>query len=141
MSGKAPVKLMLMNRRAAILVLSSPFTSLGQPKRKERDATKVEVIQLRCARDEGKITLDGEVRNTGTRRLTKLILLFSLLDADRKTISRRRGSIDEALLEPGDTSGLHFYIPDHARAVEIFIEAEHRGLEMDVVKPGPYPID
>jgi hypothetical protein len=130
-----------MNRRAWILVLAVPLLALGQPKRKERDTSRVEVIQLRCARDEGKITLDGEVRNTGTRRLTKLILIFSLLDADRKTISRRRGSIDEALLDPGETSAFHFYIPDHARAVEISIEAEHRGLEMDVVKPGPYPID
>ncbi len=130
-----------MKRRAVLLVLVAPFSSPGQPKRKERDVTRVEVTQLRCARDEGKITLDGEVRNTGTRRLTKLILIFSLLDADRKTISRRRGPIDDALLDPGDTSSFHFYIPDHARAVEISIEAEHRGLEMDVVKPGPYPID
>jgi hypothetical protein len=130
-----------MNRRVVLLALVAPFSSSGQPKRKERDVTRVEVIQFRSEREKGQITLDGEVRNTGTRRLTKLILVFDLLDADRKTISRRRGTIDEAVLDPGDTSAFHFYIPDHARAVEISIEAEHRGMAMDVVKPGPHPID
>ena len=130
-----------MNRRVALLVLVAPFSSLGQPKRRERDITRLEVIQVRCARDQGRITLDGEVRNTGTRPLNKLVLVFDLLDADRKTISRRRGPVDEAVLNPGDTSAFHFYLPDHARAVEIGIGVEHRGLEMDIIKPGPYPID
>jgi hypothetical protein len=141
MTRGAPVTLMLMNRRAAVVVVAAPLLVFAQPNRKEREANKLEVTQMRCARDQGKITLDGEVRNVGARRLAKLVLVFSLLDADRKTISRRRGAADEAWLDPGETSAFHFYIPDHARAVEILIEAEQRGMEMDVAKPGPYPID
>ncbi|MFB3777773.1 MAG: FxLYD domain-containing protein [Bryobacteraceae bacterium] len=130
-----------MKRRAVLLVLVAPFSSPCQTKRRERDATRLEVVQLRAAREQGRITLDGEVRNTGTRRLNKPVLIFDLLDADRKTISRRRGPVDEAMLDPGDASSFHFYIPEHVRAVEISVAAEHRGMEIDVVRPGPYPID
>ena len=68
-------------------------------------------------------------------------MLFDLLDADRKTISRRRGPVDQEILGPGEESEFHFYVPDHARAVEVQVAAEQRGMEIDVEKAGPYPID
>ncbi|RPI08763.1 MAG: hypothetical protein EHM65_09935 [Acidobacteriales bacterium] len=130
-----------MNRRRAALLLIAPFSSLAQQQRKQ-PGLLVEVVEARSERTQGKIVLDGVIRNVGTRSLSKLILLFDLLDADRKTISRRRGSIDQARFEPGDESEFHFFVADHARAVECSIHAEHAGgNEVDVLKPGPYPIN
>lgn len=130
-----------MKRCAALLLLIASFSSWGQRPRKQQNVTRLEVVELKSARDGGRITLDGEVRNTGTRPLTRVILVFDLLDADRKTISSRRGPIDEAVLDPGDSSAFHFYVPDQARAVEIRVGAQQRGLEIDVAKPGPFPIE
>ncbi len=123
-----------------LLLLFAPFLTQGQQRRKEPSVLRLEVVEIKAARDAGRITLDGEVRNTGTRTLTKVVLIFELLDADRKTISRRRGPIDEAVLDAGDTSAFHFYVPDQPRAVEVRVAAEQRGLEMEVAKPGPFPI-
>jgi len=130
-----------MKRRVLLLLLFASFSSQAQQQRKQPSALRLEVVELRAAREAGRITLDGEVRNSGTRPLTKVTLLFDLLDADRKTISRRRGPIEEAVLEPGDSSEFHFYVPDQARAVEVLVGAEQRGLETEVVKPGPFAIE
>jgi hypothetical protein len=130
-----------MKLGATVLLLFASFSSQGQPQRKQPEAFRLEVVEMKAARAHGQITLDGEVRNTGTRALTRLVLVFDLLDADRKPISRRRGPIEEAVLDPGDSSIFHFYVPDHARAVEVRVAAEHRGLEMNVVKPGPFLIE
>jgi hypothetical protein len=129
-----------MKRRHAILLLIALWPGLAQQKRKQ-SANKVEVVEAKMQRSEGKITLDGLVRNVGTRPLSKLVLIFELLDADRKTISRRSGPIDEKLLPPGEEATFEFFIPDHARAVEIMVHGEQSGLEIDVVQPGPYSID
>ncbi len=129
-----------MKRRAALLLLFASFSSRGAQRRKEPGLLRLEVAELKAGRDKGRITLDGEVRNTGTRPLTKVVLIFELLDADLNTISRRRGPIDEAVLEAGDASAFHFYVPDQPRAVEVRVAAEQRGMEMEVAKPGPFPI-
>jgi hypothetical protein len=136
-----PAKLILMKRCAALLLLFASFSSQGQRERKQPNVVRLEVVELRAARDAGRITLDGEVRNTGTRELTRLVLMFDLLDADRKTISRRRGALEEAVLDPGDSSTFHFYVPDQARAVEVRVAAEQRGMEIEVAKPGPFAIE
>ncbi|HSW51216.1 MAG TPA: FxLYD domain-containing protein [Bryobacteraceae bacterium] len=130
-----------MKRRRLLVLLSAPFSFFGQQRRKPQPATQIEVRELKVARAERRITLDGVIRNSGTRSLTKLLLLFDLLDADGKTISRRRGTVEEAVLEAGNESRFQFYVADHARAVEVSVAAEQRGQEIDVAKPGPYLIE
>ena len=130
-----------MNRRSVLALLSAPFSSFGQQRRKQEAASRIEVRELKAGRAEGRITLDGVIRNTGARALTKLVLLFDLQDADRKTISRRRGAVEEPVLEPGDEYSFNFYVADHARAVEVTVAAEARGLEINVAKAGPYLIE
>jgi hypothetical protein len=114
---------------------------LAADRKPKQPAVRMEVVEAKAERSQGKIMLDGLVRNVGTRPLQKLILIFELLDADRKTISRRSGPIDEKLLSPGEEASFQFFIPDHARAVEFNVRGEHAGLEITVVQPGPYPID
>ena len=130
-----------MKRRWLLALLSASFSSFGQRRRKPQNVNRIEVRELKAERAKGQITLDGVIRNTGTRPLTKVVLLFDLQDADRKTISRRRGAVEEPVLAPGDDWSFHFYVADHARAVEVSVAAEQRGMEMDVAKPGPFPID
>jgi len=130
-----------MKRRWLLALLSASFSSFGQQRRKPQNINRIEVTELKAERAKGQITLDGVIRNTGTRPLTKVVLLFDLQDADGKTISRRRGAVEEPVLTPGDESSFQFYVADHVRAVEVSVAAEHRGQEIDVAKPGPYLID
>jgi hypothetical protein len=124
-----------------LLLLVASFSSQGQQQRKQRNAFRLDVVEMKAVRAEGRITLDGEIRNSGTRPLTKVVLSFDFLDADRKTISRRRGPTEGAVLEPGDSSAFHFYVPDHARAVEVRVAAEHRDSELEVANSGPFPLE
>ncbi len=130
-----------MKRRWLVALLSASFSSFGQQRRKQQAETQIEVREIKAARAEHRITIDGAIRNTGTRPLVKLLLLFDLLDADRRTISRRRGTIEEAVLEPGEASSFQFYVADQARAVEVSVAAEHRGAQIEVTRPGPYVIE
>ena len=130
-----------MKRRIVLLLLMASFWSLGQQKRKQESANRIEVLELKAQRDRGQITLDGAIKNTGTRPLSKVVLMFDLLDADRKTLSSRRGPVDQTVLEPGEEWPFNFYVSDHARAIEVRVAAEQRELVLDVAKPGPYPID
>lgn len=93
---------------------------------------------MKIQRDGGRITIDGTVRNTGTVPLSRLTLSFDLLDDGGKTISRRRGPVEEEVLEPGAESVFGFLVPDEARAVSVRVSAEQRERFVAVVKPGPY---
>ena len=130
-----------MKRRWILALLSASFSSLGQQRRKQENVSRIEVRELKAGRAEGRITIDGVIRNTGVRPLTKLVLLFDLQDAERKTISRRRGAVEEPVLDQGDEYSFNFYVADHARAVEVSVAAEARGLEINVAKAGPYLIE
>ncbi len=130
-----------MKRRVLWLLLIASFSFSAQQKRKQESAIRIEVVEIKAAREAGKITLDGQIRNSGTRALDRLVLLFDLLDADLKTISRRRGPVELKVFGPGDEYTFNFYVPDHARAVEVRVAAEHRGQEMDVIKAGPYALE
>lgn len=130
-----------MKRRWLLALLSASFSSFGQQRRKQQADTQIEVRELKAARAERRITIDGVILNSGTRPLVKLLLLFDLVDADGKTISRRRGTIEEAVLGPGEESRFHFYVADHVRALEVNVAAEHRSAGIDVAKPGPYLIE
>jgi hypothetical protein len=128
-----------MKRRSLLALMLAPFSSRAQLRRKQPEqVARIEVVSLKLQRDGGKITIDGAIRNTGTVPLAKLLLLFDLLDADEKTISRRRGPIEETVLEPEAESSFGFFVPDHARAVSVRLEAEQRERHVEVVKPGPY---
>ncbi len=128
-----------MKRRTLLGLAVASFSSRAQLRRKQPEpVSRIEVISIQVQRDAGKITIDGTIRNTGTVPLSRLTLSFDLLDADGKPISRRRGTIDEEVLEPGAESSLGFFVPDHARAVSVRLSAEQRERRVEVVKPGPY---
>jgi hypothetical protein len=131
-----------MQRRAVLLLLLACLATAALQKRKQQDQMRIEVVEAKAERAEGKITLDGQVKNTGQKVIHNLILFFDLLDSEQRAVSRRKGSIDEEVLEPGQEAAFHFYVSDHARAVEFRMAAESpRTGELDVVKPGPFPIE
>jgi hypothetical protein len=130
-----------MKRRVLLASLIASFSSLGQTRRKETGKACIEVVSLKLERAGKQITIDGTIRNTGARPLGKLVLAFELLDADEKTISRRRGPIEEDALGLGAESSFGFFVEDQARAVSVRVQAEFREMHIDVVKAGPYYIE
>ena len=124
------------------LLLVAAFSLLGQPQAKQPPQNRVEITELSSNRSQGKINVDGRVKNTGLRPLAKLVIQVDLLDTDRKVISTRHGPVEEEMLQPDQECEFHFYVPDQPRAALVRLGAESAKYDyVELVKRGPYPIE
>jgi hypothetical protein len=133
-------------RIACILILLTPLLapSAGDKKKDKREPEAVEVVEIKAVRpvEERTITIDGRIRNAGQKPIERLTLVFDILGPDGEVVSRQRGAIDEAVLDPGQESEFHWQMRDHAPAVDIRVGAvNHDDVLVEVRKPGPYTIE
>lgn len=129
-------------RYALVLLLACGLIAAPQDQGKREGAPRVEILELSAARAENRLTVDGRVRNAWDRPLSKIVLIVELLDSDRKLIGQRRGALEEDLLEPGQETTFHFYVPLQPRSIQVRLAAEAaRVTYVQVINPGPYPIE
>lgn len=132
----------MMKRLAVPLLVLGCLAPAALQERKQQSRNQIEVMEAKAERQERRIMLDGRVKNTGQRVLCRLVLLFDLIDSEGRVISRRKGPIEEDVLEPGEEASLQFYIPDQARAVQFRMGAEfEKATRLEVIKPGPFLIE
>ena len=109
------------------------------PKRKPPD---VEVLEVKCQRNEGRVTVDGTVRNSGRKAIANLNLLFDFLTTDDQVVTTRRHGYKDEVLEPGQELGFQLYFADPVRAVTFSMRAESKdGRELRLGNAGPFPIE
>lgn len=129
-------------RYALVLLLAWGLAAAPQEQGKREGAPRLEILELSAARAENRLTVDGRVRNVWDRPLSKIVLIVELLDSDRKLIGQRRGALEEDLLEPGQETAFHFYVPLQPRSIQVRLAAEAaRVTYVQVINPGPYPIE
>lgn len=129
-------------RYALVLLLAWGLAAAPQEQGKREGAPRLEILELSAARAENRLTVDGRVRNAWDRPLSKIVLIVELLDSDRKLIGQRRGALEEDLLEPGQETAFHFYVPLQPRSIQVRLAAEAaRVTYVQVINPGPYPIE
>jgi len=78
----------------------------------------VEVMELKVHRMEGKVTLDGRVRNSGERTLEGVVLFFDFLAPGKVPVTTEKTDIDMETLDPGGEGAFHAETVDPVRAVE-----------------------
>lgn len=123
---------------AALLLLGS----LSFPADKKRKSPELDVIEVTVRRADGKIGLDGKVKNVSDKPYRAITLIFDFQAAGRQVISSTRAEIDPDPLGPQDEAEFHAQTPDLARAVAVVIRAEDKGeKDLRVDKAGPYPIE
>ena len=131
-----------MRRALVLLAALAQLWCGGAQKRKAPRPPDVRVVEVKCHRSERLITVDGRVVNTGARPIAKLILIFHFRTTDGQVITTQRGGVAEEVLSPGEGSEFNWQIKDHARAVEVIIEAvDGSGRDLTVARPGPYPVE
>ena len=131
----------MMKRLAVPLLVLACLALAAFQKPKQQSQNQIEVVEAKAERQERRIMLDGRVKNTGQRVLYRLVLVFDLIDSEQRVISRRKGPIEEDVLEPGEEASFQFYVPDQARAVQFRMGAESEKTgDVEVLKPGPFPI-
>ena len=103
---------------------------------------EIEIVEITARRGEGRVSLDGRVKNTGERAAAGIVLLFDFMAPGRQVITTKRGNLEIETLEPGEEAEFHVYAPEPPRAVEIRVQVQD-GSERDlkVIKPGPYAIE
>ena len=102
----------------------------------------IEILESKARREEGRVTLDGRVRNTGSKAIRGLVVIFHFTAPDKAVITNQKTEIEEPVLEPGQEGTFRAVLVDPVRAVYYRIDAEDRsGKELRVAKPGPYTIE
>lgn len=121
----------------AILILSLPAPAKKQPKPPD-----IQVLETTAKRTGENIDLDGRVRNTGTKPIQGLTLVFDFLAPGKLVITTQKASIDEDILEPGKEAAFHLVLVDPVRAVKYQLSAvDEEERDLRVGNPGPFPIE
>jgi hypothetical protein len=114
-----------MRRLLAVLAVAVLCAAGAEKKKKLPD---LEVLELKVHRLDGKVTIDGRVRNSGEKHLEGVIVFFDFLATGSTVITTQRTGIDDEMLEPGKESGFRGELVDPVRAVECRINtAEDKG--------------
>jgi hypothetical protein len=108
-------------RRLRFIVMCLALAASGAEKKKK--APDIEVLEVKVHRIEGKLTLDGRVRNTGEKTIQGLILMFDFLAPGKVPLTTQKTSVDEEILEPGKDGTFRAEMVDPVRAVECHLSA------------------
>ncbi|HVX67304.1 MAG TPA: hypothetical protein VHA11_11910 [Bryobacteraceae bacterium] len=133
-----------VTRRAVLSLAPALALAAGKKKSEKRRPGRVGLLELSVHRisDEKRIEVDGRLRNDGDKPLQGLALVLHFLGADEDQVTQLRGRIDNEVLDAGDEAEFHWQLGDHPRAVEVRVTgADSQGFEVDVDRPGPYPVE
>jgi hypothetical protein len=131
-----------MKRSTFILMLAgAPFAGAQKKKEQLREA-EIEVIEPVVRREDGRVTIDGRLRNTGEKPARNLAVFYEILDSDRNVLTRQRGGIEEHELEPDRETEIHAQMHFHARGIQVRLSFEDgSGRELKGINAGPFPIE
>jgi hypothetical protein len=133
-----------MTRRSILAFASSAVLAFAQRKKSAPKGPEVELLEASARAQEGRLNLDGRVRNTSERPIIKLTIIWELLDSDGRVLTRQQGPIDQPELAPGEECVVEAQIAFHARSVSFRVSFEDGGgreLRVDAKKTGPFPIE
>lgn len=129
-----------MNRRAVIAFFPSAFL-LGQ-KKKDNKGPEIELLEATAHVEDSRVNVDGRVKNVSERPVRKLNVVYEVLDGDRNVLTKQQGTIDAAVLDPGEEASFQSQMQYHARAVSFRLSFEDGGgRELRAEKTGPFPIE
>lgn len=131
-----------MKRLLLLAVVLAAAISAADKKKKQPKPPEVVVIETTAHRTEGRVMVDGRVKNNSEKRIEGLVLLFDFLAPGRAVITTQKGPIDEEVLDPGKEAVFRVELNDPVRAVEVQLGAVDRNSrDLRVGNPGPFAIE
>lgn len=126
-----------------ILIFFALFGLLALGQQKKGKPAELEVLQIAVHRQDDQIIgVDGSVRNTGTKPLTKMQLVFEFFAPGKQSITIQKGPAESDNLEPGDVAEFHLQLRAPARAVQVLVGAENGdGRELRIGNAGPFAVE
>ncbi len=131
-----------MKRVLWSLALIAVCLCAADKKKKQPKPPEVVVMETAAHRQEGKVAIDGRVKNNSEKPMEGLTLLFDFMAPGRQVITTQKAAIDEEVLEPGKEAVFRVELNDPVRAVEVQLNAVDRnGREFRVQNAGPFSIE
>ncbi len=129
-----------MRRILQIALIGAVLVS-GQDKKVK--PPELEVSQVTCRRiDEQLMAVDGSVKNTGTKPIRGLLIVFEFFAPGKQSITVQKGAPEPDTVAAGDLVEFHLQLRAPARAVHMEIGAvDGNGRDLRVGKAGPYPVE
>ncbi len=126
-----------------LLMLIAVMGMLGGAQDKKPKPPELEIVQVAVHRiDDTMLAADGSVRNTGTKTLNKVQIIFEFFAPGKQSITIQRGAPEPNTIAPGDLVEFHLQLRAPARAVHVLVGAEEgSGRDLRVGNPGPYPVE
>jgi hypothetical protein len=113
-----------------------------QKKKPEHKLPDLEILKISSQRQEGSITYEGDVKVSGEKPITGLVLRIEFFESRGDLLTMQKIVVDDETIPPGGEK--HFLIQgkDVPRAVSFRIAAVDRGgRDLSVARPGPYLLD
>jgi hypothetical protein len=131
-----------MKRSTFLLLFGFAPASFSQKKKQKLRDAEIEVYDVAVRHEQDRMTIDARVRNTGEKPARNLTIFYEVLDSDRSVLTRQKGGIDEAELEPRQEAEVHAQMHFHARAVYVRLEFEDgSGRNLKAANVGPFTIE
>jgi len=125
----------------ALLMLAT-LLCFGQEKRKGGRRMDIEVVECAVHRTDGKVSVEGRVKNASTKTVNGLVLLFDFIGTDGQVVTTKKAPVDEEALAPDGESPFHFETTDPVRAVEVRVQGmDGSGRELRVSPSTSTPIE
>jgi hypothetical protein len=131
-----------MTRRVFLAATAAGPLVFGQKKNAQNKGPEVQVLEMSAHVEDGRVAIDGRLKNTAERPIRKLTVIFEVLDSDGNVLTRQQAPVDEPVLEPGDETALQLQMHYHARAVNFRVLAEDgNGRELRLANSGPFALE
>jgi hypothetical protein len=131
-----------MTRPAFLLLLALTPALIAQKNKQQLRDPEIQVLEATVRRDEGRITIDARLKNTGEKPARDLRIFYEVLDSDRQVLTRQRGGIEQKDLDPEDEVEVQAQMHFHARAVSVRVEFEDgAGRNLKGTNTGPFVIE
>jgi hypothetical protein len=130
-----------MTRSKFLLLAVLTPVLVAQKKTQLRDP-EIQVIEAAVKHEDGRITIDARLKNTGEKPARDLRVFYEVLDSDSQVLTRQRGGIEQKDLDPDDEAEVQVQMHFHARAVSVRLEFEDgAGRNLKATNTGPFPIE
>jgi hypothetical protein len=132
-----------MRRLFVAFFLLATLLSPAAEKRKQARPPELQILEASVRREEGDVKLDVRVKNSGTKPIAGLVLLFDFLAPGNRVITTKRTEPEDGdVLEPGDEAEFNVRVADPVRAVHVRINSEDKDArELRVGNAGPFAIE
>lgn len=128
-------------RRVFLLTLSLGLLLPAQNKKTK--TPELEILQVSVHRiNEEVIAVDGSVKNSGTKTIVGLKLVFEFFAPGKQSITIQKGSTDPGNVAVGDLAEFHLQLRAPARAVHVKVGAEDEsGRDLRTNNTGFFPVE